>query len=226
MSEYSPCTMLCGLTNQYKTCSQVCLNMKHCDALKCRASDSSEQSCPWPSICGPMTCDSKKCHQFCSRGNCNSMKCPRTVKSCYQFSASEMSCEADSCTQKCDRPDCQMTCPDGGDNCIQFLSLGGASMECDRNVCEQNCFIGRCNMSCSSSVKPGRCEQGCTSGTCESMVCNATNCSQACVNGECVMDCPVGVKSCTQTAYNKNVTMRCDGDVCKQICYSASCNMT
>lgn len=229
-------SMFCGLTTPYDNCKQLCYDSQ-CDAIECRAPLKCDQSCYESHGCGSMTCDSKKCDQYCYPGVCNSMSCPNTVENCEQRTARRMVCEADVCEQSCGymygTNKCHMTCRTGENACGQFgLTSSNALMECDRGVCDQQCgFGGQCNMTCSSSATPGRCKQQCSWANCESMVCNATNCTQNCLFGECDMTCPLGVKTCTQNAYqDRGINMRCDGEVCKQICSNTggngNCNMT
>ena len=246
-----PCTMLCGLTSPYDACDQHCDSSK-CTALECRASKSCRQLCS-SVTCESMTCDAKDCSQSCRSGNCESMTCDakdctqschsekcrrmtcsKTVKNCSQVSGShsEMICEGHVCRQSC-YSGCHMSCPVGGTKCTQVSDslIGGASMECDRGLCVQVCHYGQCNMNCSSNVTAGRCQQTCDE-RCKSMMCSAMNCRQLLsrgyerdVYGDSNLVCPFGVKSCTQVAYLKNVTLRCQGNVCQQVCFDGDCNL-
>ena len=239
----TPCKMFCGLMTSYDTCVQSCPQSSNCDSLDCRASESCMQVCR--STCGSLACDANKCIQSCDDGNCSSQTCPNNVTTCMQISAGEMTCEADVCTQSCSRGECRMVCPVGGSNCTQVSAKrGSVSMKCDRDVCEQTYTSeGRCNMSCSSTTRAGRCQQVCTSGTCQAMACDATNCTQEakpekatmqCEGDKCVQvsygvdstsTCSPGVKTCNQVAYNKPTVMQCDGEKCRQTCMKGDCNM-
>ena len=44
------------------------------------------------------------------------------------------------------------------------------------------------------------------------MKCDGVECQQSCYNGDCDMICPHGVSTCTQEAYDGNMTLRCVAD--------------
>ena len=58
------------------------------------------------------------------------------------------------------------------------------------------------------------------------MKCDGVESQQSCYNGDCDMICPHGVSTCTQEAYDGNMTLTCDADECHQVCYRDNCIMT